>query len=185
MTRQRHCLADRRDDCYAQAVHALLQVEQIPGIVWEPCCGPGAIVRELRASGRRVIATDLVDYGCPDSESRIDFLMESRAPSGVEAIVTNPPFKLAAEFVEHALGLCPRVIVLARLAFLESERRSGILDDGRLSRIHGFIERLPMMHRHGWAGPKPTSQVPFAWFCWDRDHRGDAIFDRISWKDAS
>src|SRR5262245_2116251 len=82
---QRHPLSQRGDDCYdtpPEAVHALLQVEPIPNLVWEPACGSGNIVRELRATGRRVIATDLVDHGCPDSESRIDFLMELRAPPG-------------------------------------------------------------------------------------------------------
>ena len=35
-------------------------------------------------------------------------------------IVTNPPFKLAAQFAAHALSLCPRVAMLLRLSFLES-----------------------------------------------------------------
>jgi len=154
--RQRHSLADRRDDCYEtppEAVLALLEVERIPSTVWEPACGPGAIVQVLRASGRTVYASDLVDYGCPDSESRIDFLMERRAPAGIATIVTNFPFKNAAQMVEHALELCPLVIVLLRLTFMESERRSGVLDSGHLARVHVFRKRLPMMHRRGWEGP--------------------------------
>jgi hypothetical protein len=63
---QRHKLADRKDDVYETpdvAVHALLAVEAIPsGAVWEPACGPGAIVRVLRAVGHEVWSTDLVDY---------------------------------------------------------------------------------------------------------------------------
>jgi hypothetical protein len=183
MTKQRHSLADRRDDCYEtppEAVRALLAVERIPSTVWESACGPGAIVRELRATGRTVIASDLVDYGCPDSSCRIDFLMERTAPAGTQAIITNFPFKLAAEMVEHALELCPLVLVLLRLTFLESERRSTILDGGQLARVHVFRSRLPMMHRRGWDGPQATSQVPYAWFVWDREHRGPAIIDRIS-----
>jgi hypothetical protein len=186
MTTQRHRLADRGDDCYetpAVAVQALLRVEQIPSVVWEPCCGPGSIVRELRATRRKVYATDLVDYGCPDSESRIDFLLETRAPPGVEAIVSNFPFKLAGEMVEHALQLVPIVIVLARLTFLESERRSNILDGGSLARVHIFRSRLPMMHRRNWGGARSTSQVPYAWFVWRRDHRGPTVLDRISRRD--
>src|SRR5262245_46338850 len=108
MSRQRHSLADRRDDCYEtppEAVWALLDAERIPSTVWEPCCGPGSIVRELRASGRTIFATDLVDYGCADSESRVDFLLERRAPAGIAAIVSNFPFKLAGQMVEHALTL--------------------------------------------------------------------------------
>ena len=151
-------------------------------IVWEPACGPGAIVKVLRDTGRTVVATDLVDYGCPDSESRVDFLMERTAPAGVEAIVTNAPYKLAAEFVVHALGLVPRVAVLLRLAFLESDRRSAILDGGQLARVHLFRDRLPMMHRAGWAGPRASSAIAFAWFVFDRNHNGPTTIDRISWK---
>jgi hypothetical protein len=188
MSVQRHSLVDRTNDCYEtppEAVQALLRVEQIPRCVWEPACGPGSIVRELRAAGHLVHASDLVDYGCPESEARIDFLMEMHLPPGVEAILTNFPFKLAGQMVEHALNLCPIVIVLARLTFLESERRSEILDRGGFARVHVFRERLPRMHRHGWDGPKASSQVPYAWFIWERGHHGPVTIDRISWRGAS
>ena len=39
-------------------------------------------------------------------------------------IITYPPYRLADEFVAHALELCPRVLMLLRLALLESRRRS-------------------------------------------------------------
>ena len=125
-------------------------------------------------------ATDLIDYGCPDSESRIDFLLEQRCREDVEAIVTNPPFKLAGEFVAHALRLCPLVFMLLRLSFLESERRAGILDNGQLQRVHVFRKRLPMMHRHGWSGPRTkSSALAFAWFVWNRHHAGPAELVRL------
>jgi hypothetical protein len=181
----RHALADRGHDLYetpGEAVHALLRAERLPHRIWEPACGPGAIVRVLRATGHDVVATDLVDYGCPDSSSRIDFLMEHRAPEGVEAVLTNPPFRLATEFVTHALELVPLTIVLLRLAFLESERRSGILDEGKLARVLPFRNRLPMMHRDGWTGPRASSSVAFAWFVFDRDHQGPSSIHRISWR---
>jgi hypothetical protein len=172
----------RGNDCHetpAEAVHPLLKVETISDPVWEFACGPGAIVLELRASGRTVIATDLVDYGCPDSESGIDFLMQWRAPPGVELALTNPPNKLATEFVAHALKLVPKVITLHPVQFLAAEKRDSII--GALARVHVFRRRLPMMHRLGWDGPKSTSQVPYAWFCWERDHVGPALLDRIDW----
>jgi len=179
---QRHPLAARGADCYEsppEAVLRLLEVEPIPSILWEPACSSGNIVQVLRAAGRTVFASDLNDYGCPESEAGVDFLLEPYAPPGVEAIVTNFPFMLAGEMVEHALELAPLVIVLLRLTFLESERRSGILDGGKLARVHLFKSRLPMMHRRDWAGPKASSQVPYAWFVWDREHRGPTTFDRI------
>jgi hypothetical protein len=181
-------LRDRRDDLYEtppEAIRALLRVETIPHRVWEPACGRGAIVNVLRAAGHEVIATDLVNYGLPITPPGywgVDFLMESKPPVGCECIVTNPPFKLAEEFVAHALDLCSRVVMLLRLAFLESERRSEILEGRGLARVHVFRHRLPMMHRDGWQGPKASSAMAFAWFVWDRSYAGPTTLHRISTK---
>jgi hypothetical protein len=181
-------LSERGNDLYetpAVATEALLRVEKLPHVLWEPCCGPGSIVTTLRDAGHFVIAGDLVDYGCPLSTPRIDFLMERRAPHGVECIVTNPPFKNAEAFVERAKELCPKVVMLLRLAFLESERRRGILDDGTLARVHVFRNRLPMMHRAGQgiihAEKQSSSALAFAWFVWDRNHSGPTEMHRLSW----
>ena len=136
----------------------------------------------LRAAGHEVIGSDLVDYGDPTHFYRRDFLMEHKPPDGCEAIVTNPPYKLAEEFVQHAMDLCPRVVMLLRLAFLESERRRDILENRGLARVHVFRNRLPMMHRDQWQGPKASSATPFAWYCWDRAHTGLPTINRISWE---
>jgi hypothetical protein len=88
-------------------------------------------------------------------------------------------FHWAADFVRHALALVPTVISLGRLAFLESEARSDLIDDGPLARVHIFKKRLPMMHRAGWDGPRAASSVCFAWFVFERDHRGKPTLDRI------
>lgn len=164
------------------AINALLEVERLPHHIWEPACGPGSIVMKLRSLGHTVRATDLVDYGCPNSRGGIDFLSQKQASVDVEAIVTNPPYQHAAEFVEHALFQAPLVIMLLRLAFLESIRRSNILDGGKLARVHVFRNRLPMMHRKGWDGPKSSSAMAFAWYVWDRWHQGPTTIDRITWK---
>lgn len=179
-------LSERKNDLYEsppEAVHALLRAEQLPPVIWEPACGPGVIVRVLRGAGLQVYATDLVDYESPDQDQAgWDFLLEQQLPIGVQAIVTNPPFKNAGEFVAHALDLCPKVIMLLRLAFLESDRRTPILDNGHLARVHVFRKRLPMMHRHGYEGKHSNSGMAFAWFVWDRSHQGATELRRLSWE---
>lgn len=186
-------LSDRGNDLYESprvAVEALLRAEELPEVIWEPACGPGSIVRVLREVGKQVYATDLVDYASPDQdESGWDFLLERQCPIGVEAIVTNPPFKNAEAFVAHALELCPKVVMLLRLAFLESERRRNILDGGSFARIHVFRNRLPMMHRDGQgiapAEKQNSSAMAFAWFVWDRNHNGAPVeLKRLSWEPA-
>ena len=61
----------------------------------------------------------------------------------------------------------------------------GILDGGQLARVLAFRNRLPMMHRHGWNGPRATSATAFAWFVFDRNHHGPTELQRISWERMS
>lgn len=178
-------LADRRDDLYetpAVATAALLSVEPFTGTIWEPACGRGAISDVLKGAGLTVWSTDLVDYGY--GFPGIDFLMETRRPEDVQvnAIVTNPPYKLATQFIRHALFdlRVPKVAMLLRLAFLEGQGRSDIMDGGLLRAVYPFRNRLPMMHRDGWQGKKSTSAVPFAWFVWDLSHNGEPIIRRLT-----
>jgi hypothetical protein len=65
--------------------------------------------------------------------------MEVRAP---EAIITNPPNKLSSAFTEHALALCPLVMLLQPVQWLGAEKRTRIF--GALARVHVFKRRLPM-----------------------------------------
>lgn len=178
-----HSFKERGDDIYQtppQAVHALLRCEKLPQIIWEPACGSGNIVKVLRDAGHKVVATDL--NPCDGGIGGINFLttdLYKQIP--VQAVVTNPPFKSAAKFIERGLALAPLVIVLLRLGFYESNRRTKLLEESGLVRIHVFRNRLPFMHREGWEGPKAASAIAFAWFVFSREHKGPTIIDRISW----
>lgn len=184
-----HSLEERGADLYETppiAVHCLLQVECIPLCIWEPSCGPGSIVRTLRETGRSVIAQDLHHYGCEGALSGVDFLTETKAPNGVPAIVMNPPYKLAEEFVFNALKLVPEVHALMRLGFLGGQRwRRGL--DQHLARVHIFNPRLPMMHRGDWQGPRSTSAVDFMWCSFQRDwvkKGGQRTIDWVNWREV-
>ena len=181
---QRRTHAERGLDLYetpAPAVTALIRTEQLPPNVWEAAAGRGAIVRVLREHGHHVVASDVFDYGGLDFVG--DFLAQEQMPVGCAAIITNPPFRIAEPFVERALELAPLVIMLLRLAFLESERRCNILEGRGLARVHVFRKRLPMMHRDQWAGQKVNSGMSFAWFTWIRGYNsGPTIINRISWE---
>lgn len=182
----RHPFDARGDDLYetpACATRALLANDDVPLDVWEPACGRGAIASVLQKAGRRVLASDLSYYGYPGALSGADFLLEWKAPAGIGAIVTNPPYKLAAAFVRKALDLrVPKVIMLLRLAFLEGAGRSDILDGGQLARVLLFSRRLPRMHRDGWNGPRASSSICFAWFVWEHGRRGPTEVRRIDWE---
>jgi hypothetical protein len=179
----RHAFARRGFDSYptpAIAVESLLDAEPeiAHAIVFEPAAGAGNIVRVLRAHGIPCVARDLVKRGFPLDRTS-NFLRCRRAPPGCTAIVTNPPYRLAEQFAAHALALVPDVFLLLRLAFIESVRRTALLEHSGLRAVHVFRRRLPRMHRDGWRGPRASSSMCFAWFCWRRGYRGPVILDRI------
>jgi hypothetical protein len=180
----RHPDSGRGNDLYETAeaaTLALLAVEPLPPTILEPACGRGAISKVLRRAGHTVLENDIVDYGLGQDGVQ-DFLNFKPGPTAeIDAVVTNPPYRLAQQFVRHALNLCPHVFMLLRLTFYESERRKDVLEGAGLIRVHVFRNRLPMMHRDGWTGNRASNSVAFAWYVWERGYLGNAEFDRISW----
>lgn len=160
------------DDYYPTppaGTEALLRVESFAGRVWEPACGAGDIAKVLAAHDCCVIATDLVDRGY--GRAGVDFLT-AEMPA-VDAIVTNPPFKLAEAFALRALARAPKVALLLRLSWLEGiNRRRDIFLPHPPARVWVFSGRLPMQRGRL---PRPGERggmIAFAWFVWDRAHQG-------------
>lgn len=187
--------AERGPDFYASpyaALPPLLVAEgrRLPKMLWEPSCGNGALVLPLRNRGFDVVATDLHSWGCPDSTGAVDFFSEVATgfrPDGAFGIVTNPPFGAVEDYIERAVGLAPYVALLLRLAFLESEGRMNWFPHVGLQRVHIIGERLPMMHRHGYEGPKLSNAgMCFAWFIFERDKtpKRRVPLRWVSWKEA-
>jgi len=174
-----------KDDFYptpVPATIALLRSETFGERIWEPACGDGAISKVLTAAGHEVVSTDLFDRGF--GQSRVDFLMEHKllAPD----IVTNPPFKLAEEFVRHALGLgAERVAMMLRLAWLEGSQRKRLFDSTPLARVHVASRRLSMARGGTDEGKGGGSMIAFAWFVWDRSHKGAPALHWFDWKEAA
>ena len=200
---KRHALAERGNDLYESpgvAPAALLLHEplvQDARLIWEPCAGRGALKRVFEAAGKRVIAEDLAAYPGADAgiETPIDFFKTQQRPTDCNLIVTNPPFMHADEFIERGLALRCNMVVLLRLMAQEGvdgkNRGSGLrskLIDQHLLRVWLGRERLPMMHREGWAGPKingGNSGAPFAWFVFSPEpHAPETgyVTRRISWR---
>ncbi len=94
-----------------------------PGaVILEPACGSGKMVRALADCGFDVYGEDI-------REGR-DFLQTQRCKA--DAIVTNPPFNIATQFIEHALKLVrPQhgvVAMLLRTDFDHAKTRRNLFD---------------------------------------------------------
>ena len=181
-----------------EATRALIRTGELDKyrVLFEPCAGKGSISRELKAGGWRVIAHDLIAYpgADPDVQPDHDFFQANNdfridgAPevnlAPLQAIVTNPPYRWADDFIRHGLFIGKPVFVLLRLMALEGARRSDIME--HLHHVYIGTERLPMMHRPGWRGKKlKQGAMPFGWFCFLPEKNRDGFFSasRISWRE--
>ena len=163
--------AERRaDDFYAtpawctRAIFRALDLRRIVSVL-DPCCGDGAILD---------IATEMtygaLRYGLELDVARADHAALEHSVRCVDAladdwpmaqaIVTNPPYALAQEFVQRAADQCPSAIraFLLRLNFLGSAKRAGWL---RASMPDVYV--LP--RRPSFTG-KGTDATEYAWMVW-------------------
>ena len=92
--------------------------------VWEPAANRGFMVKALREYFEKVEGSDVHDYG---AGLRLqDFLLPLRRGEydSVDWVITNPPFRLAAEFFDQAIYAAREgVALLCRLQWLEGKKR--------------------------------------------------------------
>lgn len=154
------------------ATRALLDVEKFDGLIWEPACGDGAICKILEEYGLSYEATDLIDRGF--GEGGVDFLSVNKK---VDNIITNPPFNIAQEFVEHSLkNTTKKVAMLCKLQFLEGVKRRDMFKNTPLKSVYVFSKRLTM-GRNG--GNYKSGMLCFAWFVWDHEYEGKPTINWI------
>lgn len=136
--------------------------------VWEPACGEGHLAAALGETFE-VTASDIHPFGYGEC---VDFLDAAIGSGGdFDWIVTNPPFRTAADFARLGLERARAgVALLLRLQFLEGVGRHDLLfGSDMLSVCAVFAERVPMTL--GRWDPAATSATAYAWFIWAKGER--------------
>ncbi len=158
----------------AWPVHRLLERLQLPGGVWyEPAAGEGAIVKavnqtrsdvtwvmsELREECRSLLEplgrteiTSFFDIPAPPVE---------RPASMLPAVcITNPPFSLAMEFIEHSLKFSPYYVIhLLRLNFLGTEKRNKFFQSN-MPDVYVVPDRI------SFTGDGNADSIEYMWAVW-------------------
>lgn len=193
-----HC-ADKREatDFYStdpDCVKDLLRLERFENKILEPCCGSGNISKALEEAGYDVTSTDLYDHGYGTSGVDL-FTYEDIDVS----IVTNPPFGIVTEFIEHMLdNLRPghKMALFLKLQFLEGQDRyKKIFSRKNLKTVYVYTKRVACyknneMYLKNDDGTfkldkdgdkiKVPSAVAYAWYVFDKDYQGDPTIKWIN-----
>lgn len=140
-----------------------------PLVCREPAANRGHMVRPLREYFGTVEASDIHDYGAGFEVQ--DYLFGPA--SDVDWTITNPPFRLAEQFIAQARNTSRcGVAVIVRSAFLEGVgRHKSLFDPAPPTDILQFTERV-VMHK-GKLSAKGSTATAYCWVVWRQDWWGD------------
>ncbi len=147
----------------------------------EPSAGQGHIVDVLReyCPNSKISCSDLISRR-DDVLGGVDFLTSDF--NNCDVVITNPPFKLAKEFIDKSLGISNKYVMLfLKLQFLEGKSRVDWWKTIPLEYVYVYSYRATPL-RDGMSrdenGKKWSSTIAFAWFVLNKDYKGEP---KIRW----
>ena len=131
----------------------------------EPAANRGHMVKPLEEYFEAVLCSDIHDYGVG---YKVDDYLFGDLPETVDWTITNPPFKLAEQFIERMMLTSKQgCAVIVRSAFLEGVGRYNRLFSLKPpSHVIQFSERV-VMHR-GKLSEKGSTATAYCWLVWER-----------------
>lgn len=138
----------------------------------EPAANRGHMVNPLREYFSTVEASDVHDYGAGFAVQ--DYLF-GPIPAAVDWTITNPPFRLAEQFIERACQSSRvGVAMIVRAAFLEGQGRfERLFSKNPPSYVLQFTERV-VMHK-GRLAPEGSTATAYAWLVWIHGEPGTQL----------
>lgn len=138
--------------------------------IWEPACGENDMAQVLRDAGNEVIATDI--------QSGVDFL--TCQPMECDWIITNPPFKLADQFITRCAEIRKPFALLLKSQYWHAGKRYELFR----KHIPSFV--LPLTWRPDFLfknareyGQPRRSAAPLMdviWCAWNPPYVGPALY---------
>lgn len=136
-------------------------------VAFDPACGDGAMARPLGEYFMKVFASDVHDYGRGFKVQ--DFLFPGAELPPCDWVITNPPFRLAEQFIRRGLEIAEYgVAMLVRSVFVESVGRyESLFTPNPPDLIAQFVERVPMVK--GRLDKTASTATSYAWIVWTTD----------------
>lgn len=169
------------EDYYATdpaAAELLLGEEAFDRNVWECACGEMHLSKVLERHGYDVRSSDIIDR-CGNEV--YDFLsMDNYSWNG--DVVTNPPYRLALDFIYKSLRIIPegnKAAMFLRLQFLEGKERRALFRSFPPRTVYVCSGRVTCA-KNGDFEAAVGSAVAYAWFVWVKGFRGDTVLRWIN-----
>jgi hypothetical protein len=123
--------------------------------IWECACGNNAMVDVLIDYGHDVIATDI--------SNGLDYLTTYR---DCDAIITNPPFNMSAEFIRKATSECGIVAFLLKSQYWHAKKRMSLFTELPPSYVLPLTWRPDFLYQERKDGKKGSPTMEVAWSIW-------------------
>lgn len=154
------------------AINSLLNNFQLKGKTFlDPCAGDGRIGQVVKTMYphmeidqveiRKEEKAGLKKYGNVFIGDFLNFTTDK----DYNTIMTNPPFSLAVEIIEHCFEIATEnteIIMLLKLSFLESKDRFNFWQEYPVSKLFCLRDRPRFINNK-------TDFAAYAWFVWDNE----------------
>lgn len=157
--------------------------------LWEPACGNLHLSCRLKEYGYNVVSSDLVKRN--EYCIKLDFLQSTKMLKNSEDIITNPPFKLASDFVKKSMELLNYgrlAVFLLKIQFLETETRAELFKNCGLKYVGVFSNRIccamngefdKYFKQDKITGQYRGGTQCYAWFVFQKGYNGEPVLKFI------
>lgn len=150
----------------------------------EPCVGAGHIADAVKSfrgyEDVEITGVDLINRDYPNTIIT-DFLEWDNGEK-YDFIISNPPYSLAQEFIEHGLDLLVpngQMAMFLKIQFLEGQKRKFFFEDNPPKYVYVFRNRMATWNNGEPVDPKTgkkwATTMCHAWFIWEKDFKGEPI----------
>lgn len=138
----------------------LFKKVQFTGLIHDPACGIGTILKIAKIFGYPTSGTDAVARGYGGVK---DYLTDKNV---YDNIVTNPPYNLGEAFIQHSFSHARhKIATLTRLAFLEGQKRYKSIYLAHPPSLVLVFSTRPSMPPYG--QPVGGGKTAYCWIVWD------------------
>ncbi len=164
-------------DYYAtepKALELLLDLESFQNVL-EPACGEGHLSKVFVNREINIVSSGIINRGYGIVKDFFHY------QSWNGDIVTNPPYRYAKEFVEHALNIISndsKVAMFLKLQFLESKKRKQLFTKTPPKIVYVSSNRFLCAKNGDFEKHENGSAVAYAWFIGKKGFTGQST---IKW----